>query len=113
MTTRECSAGFGGTLVSPVVAMRSSSSSSIAPSTAYSSSQMRTLVPSRSETSLICRAAKSVLRRIRRAPTFEAPNAASKKPRWLRIRIATPSPAPTPRECSSLATAFVRASSSL
>jgi len=42
------------------------------------------------------------------APSLAIASTASMKPRWLRARIATPSPARTPARASALARRFVR-----
>ncbi len=44
------------------------------------------------------------------APSLAAASEASRKPRWLRIRIATPSPSPTPSWASESANALLRRS---
>ena len=80
---------------------------------AYSSSYTSRSVPSRPATSRSWGAAKSVFSSTIRAPHLAAANVASMNPRWLRTRIATPSPGPSPRSRQAFATAFERASSSL
>ena len=74
---------------------------------------MITLAPSRSATSLICGPENSLLSRMMRAPVRAAPYTAMRNHRWLRARIATPSPPLTPIASSPLATACAASSSSL
>ena len=63
---------------------------------------------SRLQTSVICGPANIVLRYSALAPSLEHATVASMKPRWLRQRIATPSPSPMPRSLHALASALVR-----
>ena len=99
-----------------------SSSSSDSPTTtaapqpstigANSSSWRTTSIASLSTTSASCGPANPVLRNTRSAPSLAVAASPSTKPRWLRARIPTIDPGPTPRRRSPRATASLAAHSS-
>ena len=67
---------------------------------------------SAAQTAASCGAEKAVCSSSAWAPSFEAAVSASTKPRWLRQRIATVSPAAIPSALQAWASAFVRRCSS-